>query len=851
MNPKIKLITFALVMCFSNALLAQDEPKTNDKRILAEVTVTSKEANADPVYQELRNLSEDKSSFGGKYAEVKDLVLKKDQAQFTLKSGEIYFLKEAEGKRTGAVFLGDGKFTMQPPNLVEANMLRVFTDKTSVDEEFNELVMFFTDDTFEAIEKSPNVVIKENGSQASKARDAYRAKEEALKSKPLEFNMSTRKLIDFYSVQRDGFFWGFINGKHYHDLIYILDPLGAPEMAPEQVVLLNSNPAELATWISTHRYKELLDGTGNSNVDRSLYDIKHHDIDVAIRGTKLIVTDEVELALRVKGQRVLPMNLNPNLRVKRVSDQNGAEVGFIQEDKKKDSDLAVILKEAPPVGKNFKLTFEYDGENAFESMGKGNFILIARTNWYPNNIGSRFLDRASFDIRYIFPKEYVMVGVGEQVGEKVLDERFKESEWSTKGVEMATAGFNFGDFREQQITDQVTGYKLEVYNNRELPEEIKAYLLQLDEFQRRNSENGGGVVTSNVRGTTTASMAKTVLDETLNSVRIYDTYFGKLPFNRIAMTEQPVYYFGQSWATLIFMPYMAFISDVQRKDFFGLRSAKNAFWREVGPHEVAHQWWGHAVGWTSYRDQWMSEGFAEFSASLYVQLVNSDENKFIEYWNAQRDKILNSSASTNGKAPYKVGPIIMGYRLNTPKTGRIAQNLIYPKGAYVLHMLRMMMINPRGKTIQEKDARFIAMMHDFIKSHYDKDVSTEDFKRIVEKHITPEMDLYKNGSMDWFFNEWVYGTEMPKYDFEYSVSNSGGKTLLSGKLTQSEVSDYFVMPVPIYVDYGKGWVELGKMTMVGNQAKELSNIELAKKPKRVAVAALNDVLASRISNKER
>lgn len=31
------------------------------------------------------------------------------------------------------------------------------------------------------------------------------------------------------------------------------------------------------------------------------------------------------------------------------------------------------------------------------------------------------------------------------------------------------------------------------------------------------------------------------------------------------------------------------------------------------------KWWGHAVGWASYHDQWLSEGFAEFSAALFLE----------------------------------------------------------------------------------------------------------------------------------------------------------------------------------------------------------------------------------------
>ncbi len=56
----------------------------------------------------------------------------------------------------------------------------------------------------------------------------------------------------------------------------------------------------------------------------------------------------------------------------------------------------------------------------------------------------------------------------------------------------------------------------------------------------------------------------------------------------------------------------------------GMDSTRGACWETVVPHEVAHLWWGHALGWDSYRDQWMSEGFSNLSASLYLQAAYAE-----------------------------------------------------------------------------------------------------------------------------------------------------------------------------------------------------------------------------------
>jgi aminopeptidase N len=143
------------------------------------------------------------------------------------------------------------------------------------------------------------------------------------------------------------------------------------------------------------------------------------------------------------------------------------------------------------------------------------------------------------------------------------------------------------------------------------------------------------------------------------------------------------------------------------------------------------------------------------------------------------------------------------------------------------------------------DQRFQEMMKDFVKTHYNQPVSTEDFKAIVEKHMTPEMNVDNSGKMDWFFNQWVYGTQIPAYKLEYKVTSDG---VFSGKLTQSGVTDDFVMLVPLYLDMGKGWGKLGSARMVGNTTIEIKDVKLPAVPKRAAVAALNDVLATSIEN---
>src|SRR5271156_536256 len=82
----------------------------------------SAQANADPVYQELRNVTP-----GGKSIEVKDVVLKRDAGKFTFRSGTFYFLAPVKDLVTGAIFIGDATFSLTPPIEIERKNLQLLT----------------------------------------------------------------------------------------------------------------------------------------------------------------------------------------------------------------------------------------------------------------------------------------------------------------------------------------------------------------------------------------------------------------------------------------------------------------------------------------------------------------------------------------------------------------------------------------------------------------------------------------------------------------------------------------------------------------------------------------------------
>lgn len=431
------------------------------------------------------------------------------------------------------------------------------------------------------------------------------------------------------------------------------------------------------------------------------------------------------------------------------------------------------------------------------------------------------------------PHSNVVISVGKLQGEST-EAGFAVTHWVTP-MPVAVAGFNYGRYVKMDFPDPITHYNISGYYLTELPSSLK--LFQGGAFSSNTSMQGNALA-----GMAPGAMTKYALDQTRAQMQLCTFYFGKAPYENIEITEQPNFNFGQSWPNLVYLPISAYIDSTQRWMLFGRIDAKfTGFVQEVTPHEVAHQWFGHSVGWASYHDQWLSEGFAEFAAGLFLQQAVGPkwQKDYLDFWERLRNRILEKN--NFGVAPNDSGPLWLGLRLVSPKTEQGYQDVTYPKGAYVLNMLRSLMYADQPSS-GNPDQAFIDMMHEFIDSHQKVPASTESFKAIAEKHMTKQMDLQRNGRLDWFFNEWVYGTQVPKYSFKYDMESEGGdKTKVKVEITQSEVDQNFAMFVPVFADFGKGMVRLGQVGMLGS-ATRTAIFHIGNKPKKVALNSYKDVL---------
>lgn len=192
-------------------------------------------------------------------------------------------------------------------------------------------------------------------------------------------------------------------------------------------------------------------------------------------------------------------------------------------------------------------------------------------------------------------------------------------------------------------------------------------------------------------------------------------------------------------------------------------------------HEIAHQWWGQAVGWDTYHDQWLSESFAQYFAALYVGHQRGDET-FRSIMGEMRRWALRESDQ---------GPVYLGYRIGHVRSdSRVFRALVYDKGAAVLHMLRRLL----------GDEAFFGGIRRFYASWRFRKAGTEDLRLAMEAE--------SGRSLQRFFESWIYGSSLPQLRFSYRVQND----MAAGRsreiiLRVDQTGELFDIPVTVQLQY--------------------------------------------------
>jgi hypothetical protein len=189
-------------------------------------------------------------------------------------------------------------------------------------------------------------------------------------------------------------------------------------------------------------------------------------------------------------------------------------------------------------------------------------------------------------------------------------------------------------------------------------------------------------------------------------------------------------------------------------------------------HELAHQWWGQAVGWKNYHEQWLSEGFAQYFAAMYAQKSRGDKT-FTDMLRQFRRWSLADSDQ---------GPVHLGYRLGHIKNDpRVYRAIVYNKGAAVLHMLRRLV----------GDEPFFAALRAFYDDRKFQKAGTDDLLRAFESQTGRDLDR--------FFDRWIYGTGIPRIAYRTTTAER------SVTVRFEQLGDQiFDVPVTVTLTYADG-----------------------------------------------
>ncbi len=697
----------------------------------------------------------------------------------------------------------------------------ILTHSDTFDEDVDRAVLRFTDATAEDLRKAAA-----SGGPASSAFARAAGEFSSFQHEQLLQNIDLRLLEDVLSPAPGGYFLAALRGTKDRHLFLTVDPHGAPKVAPEQVSLVT-----FTSW-----GEEFL--TAFSPADASgqeAFRIDHEELDTTIEKNGFLTgIATVHLIARQNGVAVAPLVLYPTLRVSRAVTDSGQPLDFVQEKKDQDADFGVVLAKPLAQGEAATIRIEYAGKDVVKNEGGQNYYPVARQSWYPS-AGSELGDYSTYQMTFHVPRDLQLIATGTKTSDKT-DGKTTTTEWKTD-VPLPVVGFNLGEFKEKDGTLKwKTGQTLaiEAYANPTPPDEFASLFANQSDPRMAGGETGPAL-----GGFYPPKMLPLELGQAQVAAELYSRYYGPIPFDRIAITQQFACNYGQSWPMLVYLPICGFLDQTQQH-FLGLEP-EDMYWKTVTPHEVAHQWWGQTVGFGSYRDQWMSEGFADASAAIFLQATRPKPDDYLDFWKQQQQILTRKNEM--GFRPIDVGPVTMGFRLSSNKTGwSVYQDLVYPKGAFILHMIRMMMWSRK-----DGDQPYIDMMHDFLSTYRLKVATTEDFRAMVEKHMTPATDLEGNHRMDWFFREYVYGTDLPVYHFEGNATPDENGWKLHVLLKQSGVEPSFVNSVPIYLRLASGNVfRLGSFRITGSHTEE-QTIQLPKMPSGIKEVLINynyDVLCA-------
>ena len=324
-------------------------------------------------------------------------------------------------------------------------------------------------------------------------------------------------------------------------------------------------------------------------------------------------------------------------------------------------DVWIHLASAPAGARS--LTFFY-AEDLFEEFRNLWVEMKSPSGWQPVYKYDR---PATYRMTFRHHERYAVASVGSKVSESEADGADMElSTWETPQVRQIT--FNLGRFTEHEVgKDRFPNLTIQVdeVTHDRLASSIDAFNAAVGRncfiecpFVQRQQED----------------MVVEVAQDLREAFLFFSDVYGQTTVDAFTDSEIP-YDHGLAFPGLVLLSWSTFGWTDE--------SGYDEIFRA---HEVAHQWWGIGVRPASYHDQWLAEGFSEFSGLWYAARARGSLPMFLRRLRETREEIFDRRE--------EAGPIWLEPRSGSSRDPQDAALTVYQKGAWVLHMLRIMRTFP-------------------------------------------------------------------------------------------------------------------------------------------------------------
>jgi len=678
---------------------------------------------------------------------VDGLVVSRDVGTFELANGELQLLQPIEGRTVGAVWVGEGRFTLTPPTDVERSHVRRLLESDGVDVAIRRVVFLFPDgeaSTFPEVNWVPRQPI----------RGADDAIEDAIDYLSNDEGWIDRDVALALLGGEGGYFRAHIVPQRGDRMVYQVNPLGA-----EEVSLARSTRGQWEIITQFHRQEDYERGRSSPQEALDLIQVPQYEIDATVEDDLDFTAHAALTVTRLRPDHAwIPFTLYEELEVDSVRWSDGSAAAF-----ERPGDASVVWVDfggAPTATPT--VTISYHGDLLDQPRNLW-VEMKSTTGWLPVY---EFGRPASYRLTFHHPSRLTVAAVGAKVAETGPGpDGMVTSTWQTPTIWQAT--FNVGRFVEQDASDP------------RFPDLVVQYDQSAHDRLSQNISDmnylTGRACFANCRflPRQQEDMAERVAEDLRASLAFFQDVYGPTPIGTFTASEIPSSH-GEAWAGLVLLAWST----------FGW-TAEQGYDEMFRAHEVAHQWWGIGVRPATYRDRWLAEGFAEFSGLWYTARVRGSIDILTRRLKETREELMQRRD--------EAAPISLGTRAGTASDPGDYSLVVYEKGAWVLHMLRVLLTDQETGS----DDRFEAMIKDFYTTYYGRNATTQQFMAVVEKHA--------GIPMDWFFEEWVDGSAIPRYTFSHVVEPlPDGQYRVRVRVRQDRVPEGFQMIVPIFLDFGLG-----------------------------------------------